>query len=39
MLEFSLKFKEKISKIDNWFKHKRRAEVKKGIMKFEVFYI
>jgi len=28
--------RESNEKITNWFKHKRRAQVKQGIMKFQV---
>ena len=36
--EIAKETKTKISKIENWLKHKRRNDVKKGVMKFEVFY-
>ena len=36
IMELAKMFDAKFSKIDNWFKHKRRSEVSKGIMKYEV---
>ena len=38
MQNMALNFSEKLSKIENWFKHKRRKEVQNGLMKFEVAF-
>lgn len=40
MENIASKCDEKYQKIENWFKHKRRIEVKRGLLKFEVkFFI
>ena len=37
MQEIAYSFEEKLAKIENWFKHKRRKEVHCGLLKFEVY--
>ena len=39
MKKLSISFGVTLRKIDNWFKHKRRTDVKKGNMDFSVSYI
>ena len=38
MKEISNDMKLKYSKIENWYKHKRRTDVMEGKMKFEVYF-
>lgn len=39
MQNLAIQFKERFSKIENWFKHQRKKNVQKGTMKFTVIEI
>ena len=39
MIELSKKLDVNLSKVENWYKHKRRSLAKKGLFKLKVFIL